>query len=324
LEELTQNPRVSVIVPVYNGEQRICETVRCLLRQTLPPAEIIVVDDGSTDDTFALLQCFADKIVLLSKPNGGPASARNHGLRVATGDFIAFTDSDCLPQPGWLAGLIEGFTGPAVGGVGGSVRRAEDCLFGEYADIYGVLAPETDADGDITYFPTANVCFRADVLLEAGWFDESFRRPGAEDVDVCIRIREIGYKLRYSEGALVLHYHKDSLRSFLRTMANYGEGQFILCAKRPEVKGFDRPVADMVRSALAARSMYKRYLTYRARYGRKQSALFSFLDHYKYSAYIWGYVRGERITRRRLRSGRTVATGEIRQSLNDERNGVKL
>lgn len=322
MEGQTHKPRVSVIVPVYNGGRMVCETVRCLLRQTLTPAEIIVVDDGSTDDTLELLRRFSDRVLVLSKPNGGPASARNHGLRVATGEFIAFTDSDCLPLPGWLSKLMEGFTGGAVGGVGGSVRRADDCLFGEYADLYGVLAPEVDGSGEIKYFATANVCFRADVLLEAGWFDEDFRRPGAEDVDLCIRVRELGYKLRHSEGALVLHYHRDSLRSLLRTMANYGEGQYLLCAKHPEVKGFARPLSEMLRSSLAVRSMLRRYLSYRPKYGPKQSALFSFLDHYKYSAYIWGYLRGERVVRRGL--ARRTASGKFKQSLAEEQDALEL
>jgi O-antigen biosynthesis protein len=322
LEGRTHAPRVSVIVPVYNGGRVVCETVRCLLRQTFPPAEIIVVDDGSTDDTLALLKGFGDQIILLTQANGGPASARNHGLRVATGDFVAFTDSDCLPQPGWLSGLMEGFTGAAVGGVGGSVNRADNNLFGEYADMYGVLAPEVDESGDIKYFATANVCFRADVLREAGWFDEDFRRPGAEDVDVCIRVRGLGYKLRFSEKALVLHYHKDSVRSLLRTMANYGEGTYILCAKHPDVNGFARPLMELVRTSLAVRSMFRRYLSYRASYDTKKSALFSFLDHYKYSAYIWGYLRGGRIVRRGL--ARRATAGKLRQALTEEHDGLKL
>jgi glycosyltransferase involved in cell wall biosynthesis len=293
-----QARRVSVIVPVYNGGRKVCETVHCLLQQKLPPAEVIIVDDGSTDDTLFLLKKFGERIILLSQANGGPASARNHGLRVATGDFVAFTDSDCLPQPGWLSSLMEGFTDASVGGVGGSVRRAADCLFNQYADMYGVLSPDIDESGDIKYFATANVCFRADVLREAGCFDEDYRRPGGEDVDVCIRIRGLGYKLRFSESALVLHYHKDSLRSLLRTMANYGEGHYILCAKHPVVNGFARPVPEMVRSAIAVRSMYRKYLSYRADYGSKKSALFSILDHYKWSAYIWGYLRGGRNARR--------------------------
>ncbi|HZI16983.1 MAG TPA: glycosyltransferase [Pyrinomonadaceae bacterium] len=315
--------RVSVIVPVYNGGRAVCETVRCLLRQTLRPAQIIVVDDGSTDDTLALLKGFGNEILLLSQRNGGPSSARNHGLRFADADFIAFTDSDCLPQPGWLSELIGGFSGPDVGGVGGCVRRADNCLFSEYADIYGVLAPEVNADGEIMYFPTANVCFRADVLLEAGAFDENFRKPGAEDVDVCIRVRDLGYKLRYSESAVVLHHHKNSLRALLRTMTNYGEGHYILCAKRPEINGIARPFQALVRSSFAVRSMVRRCFSYRPAYGLKKSALFSFLDHYKYSAYIWGYIRGERIVRRRQGLVRSASTGSARP-LGEEGDGVKL
>src|SRR5579864_366780 len=87
---------VSVIVPNYNRETLIGETISNLLAQTLPPSEIIVVDDGSTDKSVDVIRSFGDKIKLIQQSNQGPGAARNAGLRIATGDFIQFQDSDDL------------------------------------------------------------------------------------------------------------------------------------------------------------------------------------------------------------------------------------
>lgn len=89
-------PTVSVIIPSYNRETLIGETVANLLAQTQPPDEIIVVDDGSTDNSVAVIRAFGDKIKLIQQPNQGPGTARNAGLKIATGEFVQFQDSDDL------------------------------------------------------------------------------------------------------------------------------------------------------------------------------------------------------------------------------------
>src|ERR1700728_3066394 len=87
---------ISVIIPNHNRETLIGETISNLLAQTLLPQEIIVVDDGSTDKSVEVIQSFGDKIKLIQQTNQGPGAARNAGLRVATGEFIQFQDSDDL------------------------------------------------------------------------------------------------------------------------------------------------------------------------------------------------------------------------------------
>jgi glycosyltransferase involved in cell wall biosynthesis len=87
---------VSVIIPNYNRENFIGETISNLLAQTLPPHEIIVVDDGSTDKSVEVIRSFGDKVKLIQQSNQGPGAARNAGLRIATGEFIQFQDSDDL------------------------------------------------------------------------------------------------------------------------------------------------------------------------------------------------------------------------------------
>jgi glycosyltransferase involved in cell wall biosynthesis len=89
-------PTLSVIVPAYNRAKLIGESLRSLLSQTLPADEIIVVDDGSTDDTVVVAESFGPPIKVISRPNGGPAAARNTGFQASKGDFIHFFDSDDL------------------------------------------------------------------------------------------------------------------------------------------------------------------------------------------------------------------------------------
>ena len=89
-------PNVSVIVPNFNRESLVGETISNLLAQTLPPHEIIVVDDGSTDNSVEVVRSFGGRVKLIQQLNQGPGAARNAGLRIATGDFIQFQDSDDL------------------------------------------------------------------------------------------------------------------------------------------------------------------------------------------------------------------------------------
>lgn len=286
--------KVSVVVPVYNSSRTISRTIECLLEQSLAAHEIIAVDDGSTDGSREILERFGSRIVLLSKPNGGPASARNLGVRAAGGEFVAFTDSDCLPHKEWLASLMRGFDDPRVAGVGGIVRGADEGPVSEYADIARVLDPERDSTGAITFLITANACFRRDVLLEAGLFDERFRKPGGEETELCKRIRLLGYRLGNVEDAVVLHHHKQTVKIFLKTIANYGEGRFIFGGIWPEHRLPDHSRKEMIRQAVALRTMFKRYLAYRPQHGRRKALLFSFLDQLKYPAFVWGYLRGQK------------------------------
>ena len=100
-------PTVSVVIPAYNAEEYIAETLDSVLSQNYSDYEILVIDDGSTDHTGEVLAHYGDRIHLFQKPNGGPASARNLGLKHARGRYIAFLDSDDLWHPEKLARQVE-------------------------------------------------------------------------------------------------------------------------------------------------------------------------------------------------------------------------
>ena len=96
-------PTVSVIIPAYNRAGLIGETIECMIRQSLPPHELFVIDDGSTDDTVQVVQSFGKRVRLISQFNAGPGAARNAALAHATGEFVQFIDSDDLATRDKLA-----------------------------------------------------------------------------------------------------------------------------------------------------------------------------------------------------------------------------
>ncbi|MCI0337221.1 MAG: glycosyltransferase [Acidobacteria bacterium] len=284
---------VSVVIPAYNGAGTIGRTIECLLQQSLKPLEIIVVDDGSTDNTSDILTRFANQIVYLPKRNGGPASARNLGVKHSRADYVAFTDSDCLPDSDWLLNLMRGFDSPEVGGAGGIVRSVEAKLTCEYIDAIRLLDPQTDELGEIAYLITANACFKRRALLDAGLFDERFRKPGGEEAELCFRIKEHGYRLRLVADAVVLHHHRQSAVSLLKTLANYGEGAFMI-AKILPARRIDHPFRVLLRRLISLRFIARQLLNYATRYGLKKAFYFSLLDYLRQPAFLFGYLRGQR------------------------------
>lgn len=99
--------RVSVIIPVHNGEKYLAEAIESVLAQTLPPLEIIVVDDGSADASAAVARGFGDAVRLESQQHGGTGVARNRGVALARGELIAFLDADDIWSADKLAGQVQ-------------------------------------------------------------------------------------------------------------------------------------------------------------------------------------------------------------------------
>ncbi|MDX2042635.1 MAG: glycosyltransferase [Acidobacteriota bacterium] len=314
----------SIVVPVFNGAATIAETVERLFDQSLPPKEIIFVDDGSTDNTvetinrvlqknrysptkpheentkatFSLRDSSCDfvdesipEVRVVTKPNGGPASARNFGARLATAEFIAFTDSDCLPDREWLKNLLAGFDSPNVAGVGGSVKSVDDSLIGEYVDLLQMLEPAKNPNGEIEYLITANACFRREALLAVELFDEHFRKPGGEEPALCRRMKELGHQFRYAPQAVVLHHHRQTVGSFLRTIRNYGEGRYLLGKLWPDYQ-IANPTRTFFRQAVAIRSLASGFPAYVRQHGVKKALAFSALDYLRQLAFLRGYLRG--------------------------------
>jgi cellulose synthase/poly-beta-1,6-N-acetylglucosamine synthase-like glycosyltransferase len=202
--------RIAVIVPVRNGGAEVAQCVRACLAQTRPPDELVVIDNGSTDDTAAVAS--AAGATVLTEPIRGSYRARNRGWRSTTADIIAFTDVDCVPDSNWLAELIEPFTDPSVAGVGGAIIQAELKSASQRWMVERRFLDQAQnaAHEFLPFFATANVAYRRSVLEELDGFDEVYLSGG--DCDISWRIQALAAgRLVYRPRAEVQHHVGESL-----------------------------------------------------------------------------------------------------------------
>jgi len=222
--------RASVIIPAYNAEKTLAQCLSACLNQTLPAHEIIVVDDGSTDDTARIAASFPVRYV--RQNNAGPASARNRGAACAAGDIVVFTDADCIPEPDWLEQLLKGFADDtaAVGGTYGIANpgsRLARMIHQEIVDRHARLP------GEVDFLGSFNVAYRRDIFDSLHGFDEQFREASGEDNDLAYRIQDLGGRMRFMPKARVAHYHPERLWPYLRTQMRHGFWRVRLYAKHP-------------------------------------------------------------------------------------------
>lgn len=223
---------VSVAVPVRNATRTLPSCLAALARLDPAPAEIILVDNGSTDGSLPLLRAFArdraaERAQVLEEPRRGAAATRNAAIRVAKGEVIAFTDADCAPDPSWLRHLTGPFVEPAVGAVAGRVVAAPAASTLElFSALYTFQLPDrpsrrrrwTPWEGG---YPTANFAVRRALAQELQGFDESVGIYG-EDYDLCARLYARGAEIAYAPEARVAHYHRTTLPGLLRQAFGFG------------------------------------------------------------------------------------------------------
>jgi len=217
------SPRVSVVVPAYNAQRTIAHTIQSLLSQSYPgEIKIIVVDDGSTDNTQKIVRGFPEADYLRQE-NSGPAAARNRGAFYSKDDFILFTDSDCIPRKNWVEKIIAGFFSHDIGAVCGSYGIANPqeilarCIHDEIMFRHKTRMPVYPRA-----FGSYNVGIRRSVFREAGGFDESYRRASGEDNDLSYKILKNGQRIFFVKEALVDHYHTASIKKYLGEQFRHG------------------------------------------------------------------------------------------------------
>ena len=226
-------PRVSVVVCSYNGGRTLSQCVRSLLELDYPDFEVIVVDDGSSDQTAEILGEFPE-VVTIREPNLGLSAARNAGLAAATGSVIAYTDSDCFADQDWLTHLVEQLERTGAAAVGGPNLTPEDgwlhaCIAAAPGQPTHVLFNDQEAE----HVPGCNMAFRREALGAINGFDTQFRTAG-DDVDVCWRLQHEGYWITFAPGAFVWHHRRQTPGRYLGQQMGYGQAEGLLCFKHPD------------------------------------------------------------------------------------------
>jgi O-antigen biosynthesis protein len=226
-------PFISVVVCTYNGAATIDDCLQGLVQLDYPAYEIIVVDDGSQDNTADLVRKYP--VTLISTPNQGLSSARNTGLRHAQGEIVAYIDDDAYPDEHWLRYLGYEYTRSAHAGIGGpNIAPPEDgpiarCVANAPGGPVHVLVTDEIAE----HIPGCNMSFRKAALLEIGGFDPVFHTAG-DDVDICWRIQKAGYTIGFHPAAVVWHHRRNSLKTYWKQQKGYGKAEALLETKWPE------------------------------------------------------------------------------------------
>ncbi len=222
--------RVTVVVPVRDGAAMVAECVRACLAQSLRPVEVIVVDNGSGDETAAVAR--AAGATVLAEPVRGSYRARNRGWRSADSEIIAFTDGDCVPDRDWLANLMGPFSDPSVAAVGGAIVQDElKSASQRWMVERRFLDQAQNADHEfLPFFATANVAYRRSVLVALDGFDESYLSGGDCDMSWRVQALSVG-RLVYRPNAEVRHHVGESLSEVTQRWYRY-EAEHILLKRR--------------------------------------------------------------------------------------------
>ncbi len=288
------NPFVSVIVPVLNGERTIRECVASLLGMDYPVElrEILVVDNGSKDRTAAIVKSYP--VWYLREDRRGAARARNKGIEASKGEILVFTDADCIVSRGWLRALVQPFGEQDVGGVAGEIVSYPPSTPAErYAARIRHLSPQLYLSRPLLPFAVfANLSFRREVFAQVGLLDSELFQ--GDSTDFCTRfVRGTSLKLAYAPKAVVFHRHRRTSWELFQQQWSYGRGHALLYIKyRQEIPwGWGR-------SALAYRDLTKAFWALTkagvrccSEAGKAEDLYFYYFEFLKQLAERLGFIR---------------------------------
>ncbi len=235
----------SIVIPVYNGEPTLPDTLNSVMQFNSEAVEVIIVDDGSTDNTVKIAQDAGAKVISL-KENRGPAAARNHGANEAQHDIIVFTDSDVLVSKSLLQQLDSHFKqsgADCVQGVFSSVCPfANFCS--QYKNLYNRFVLSTLPDWiDTTY--TSLTAVKKYAFDRSGGFDDKIRGASVEDRTLGRNLINSGYKIWLARDIEVLHNKQLTLWGFIRNQFRRSRDLAkLLLRNREERKDQTAPTID--------------------------------------------------------------------------------
>lgn len=223
-------PFVSIIIAAYNEEKVIVQTIRSLLASSYPSFEIIVVDDGSPDGTSDIVRehfTAESRVRLFTKANGGKAEALNFGLRYAKGEIIVALDADTIFPVQTIGALARRFDDPRTGAIAGNAKVGNRInLVTRWQALEYITAQNLDRRAFaslncITVVPGAVGAWRRDLLEQTGGFASDTL---AEDQDLTLKIRKLGYKIGYEEAAVAWTEAPDTVRGLARQRFRWSFG----------------------------------------------------------------------------------------------------
>ena len=206
---------VSVLIPAWNEEVGIIKTLKSILQSSYKKIEIIVINDGSTDNTHTLITEFIEQhkkftkkplvIKYLKLVNGGKAKALNKGLAISSGELVMTIDADSVMYEDTITNIVKRFTDKDVAAVAGNVivgnRKKPIELMQQLEYLYGFFFKRADSIFNSVYIVGgAAAVYKKDILLKIGGFDEKLI---TEDIEMSMRILAFGYKTRYAADAVV-------------------------------------------------------------------------------------------------------------------------
>jgi glycosyltransferase involved in cell wall biosynthesis len=232
---LPRCPSVSVVIACFNGSRTLKTCLESLEHLNYPDYEVILVDDGSIDATPEIVKLFPRVRYFRHAKNEGLSVARNTGLQLARGEIVAFTDADCRADEDWLYYLVGDLLRGPFAGVGGpNLLPPEDSHVAAAVMVSpGGPAHVMLTDREAEHIPGCNMAFYRSALAAIGGFDPLFRKAG-DDVDVCWRLQQCGYKIGFSPAGFVWHYRRSTVGEYLRQQHGYGEAEALLVRRHPE------------------------------------------------------------------------------------------
>jgi glycosyltransferase involved in cell wall biosynthesis len=255
----------SIIIPTYNRPQQLTNCLKAIDCIDYPRDrfEVIIVDDGSPMSLDNVVAPFQQRLTieLIRQDNAGPAAARNTGSAHAKGQFLAFTDDDCQPDPHWLQAFDRGFTEFPHALLGGyTINQLSDNIYAEASQLlldYIYDYYNSAADRPL-FFASNNIAVAAAQFHTLGKFDTTFPLAAAEDREFCDRCLDRDCPLVSLPAARVTHAHHLNLGSFWRQHLNYGRGAFHFHKIRAQKKSAQIKVEPL--------SFYFQLLTYPLRH----------------------------------------------------------
>lgn len=254
--------KISVVIPNYNGSTTLPLVLKGLQNQPQSADEIIIVDDGSTDNSLEILANYPE-VKVISQSNSGAPVARNKGINAATGELVVLLDNDIIPSKDFLFEHLnwhKKYSDPKLAIVGLTLWDPSLELtpfmrwLGQGAQFdYQRLSGKTEVDFQAFY--TSNLSIRRDFILE-NLFDESFKLAGAtafEDTELGFRLQKLGMKLVFNPQALAYHHEYKSFESMAKRNFNQGKISKLLYTKHPEIRAyFKENLKDLVSPLLCS------------------------------------------------------------------------